>query len=80
MKAIYLTATAVMGLLCAFIKPETPKPAKPTIPTQKPASGNAPIKRGEYLVAIMGCGDCHSPKKTDCSGARARYGPLSVRL
>ena len=21
------------------------------------------VKRGEYLVTIMGCNDCHSPKK-----------------
>ena len=41
--------------------------------TQTPATANAPstpeapteaelVKRGEYLVTIMGCNDCHSPK------------------
>jgi cytochrome c553 len=27
-----------------------------------------PVKRGEYLVAIMGCDDCHSPKKMGSQG------------
>ena len=31
-----------------------------------PASGTRPsperIKRGEYLVTVIGCSDCHSPK------------------
>lgn len=26
------------------------------------------IKHGKYLVEIMGCNDCHSPKKIDTSG------------
>jgi len=26
------------------------------------------VKRGEYLVAIMGCNDCHSPKKMGPNG------------
>ncbi len=30
--------------------------------TAKPASQEDPVKRGEYLVAIAGCDDCHSPK------------------
>jgi hypothetical protein len=27
-----------------------------------------PVKRGEYLVTIMGCDDCHSPKKMGPNG------------
>jgi uncharacterized lipoprotein NlpE involved in copper resistance len=27
-----------------------------------------PVKRGEYLVTIMGCDDCHSPKKMGPQG------------
>jgi mono/diheme cytochrome c family protein len=26
------------------------------------------VKRGEYLVTIMGCNDCHSPKKMGANG------------
>ncbi|MGN6439187.1 MAG: diheme cytochrome c-553 [Agriterribacter sp.] len=26
------------------------------------------VKRGEYLVAVMGCDDCHSPKKMGARG------------
>jgi mono/diheme cytochrome c family protein len=29
---------------------------------QPPASGNAAVERGRYLVRITGCHDCHSPK------------------
>lgn len=29
----------------------------------KPAADETLVKRGEYLVTIMGCADCHSPKK-----------------
>lgn len=27
-----------------------------------------PVKRGEYLVSVMGCDDCHSPKKMGVQG------------
>lgn len=27
-----------------------------------------PVKRGEYLVTIMGCNDCHSPKRMGPNG------------
>jgi mono/diheme cytochrome c family protein len=34
------------------------------LPSAKPTfADDALIKKGEYLVGIMGCGDCHSPKK-----------------
>ena len=45
--------------------------------TQKPAENNAAVKtvspedmvkHGEYLVTIMGCNDCHSPKKMGPNG------------
>jgi hypothetical protein len=31
-------------------------------------SNNDMVKRGEYLVTIMGCDDCHSPKKFGPNG------------
>jgi len=44
---------------------------------QKPAENNTEVKavasedivkRGEYLVTIMGCNDCHSPKRMGANG------------
>ena len=38
---------------------------------QRPASGTSrqsPVERGKYLVTMMGCGDCHSPKKMGPQG------------
>ena len=34
----------------------------------KPVSQEDLVKRGEYLVNIMGCNDCHSPKKIGPNG------------
>lgn len=63
-KLVYLAAAAVIGLACAFTKPNSsPKPEKRPLPaTQKPAQDPL-VKRGEYLVTIAGCADCHAPKK-----------------
>ena len=45
--------------------------------SQKPSGNNAAViavspedivKRGEYLVTVMGCNDCHSPKKMGLNG------------
>ncbi|QJD78900.1 c-type cytochrome [Spirosoma rhododendri] len=38
------------------------KPAEPPTTAVRLPPDQALVKRGEYLVAIMGCGDCHSPK------------------
>jgi len=32
---------------------------------EKPLPSPTPVERGEYLVMIMGCNDCHSPKVMD---------------
>lgn len=41
--------------MCSFTNPK---------PKSKKASNDNPLlKRGEYLIATMGCHDCHSPKK-----------------
>jgi len=42
--------------MTAFILFFSPGCQKPAAPEQ------TPIERGEYLVTIMGCSDCHSPK------------------
>lgn len=37
-------------------------------PAVKTVSPEDIVKRGEYLVTIMGCNDCHSPKKMGSNG------------
>jgi mono/diheme cytochrome c family protein len=37
-------------------------------PAVKAASPEEMVKRGEYLVTVMGCNDCHSPKKMGPNG------------
>jgi len=37
-------------------------------PTASPKASAASIKRGEYLVRIGGCGDCHTPLKLGPNG------------
>jgi cytochrome c2 len=37
-------------------------------PAVKAVSPEEMVKRGEYLVTIMGCNDCHSPKKMGPNG------------
>ncbi len=36
--------------------------------TAESTSGEDPIKQGEHLVQIMGCNDCHSPKRMGPNG------------
>ncbi|GAB3549488.1 c-type cytochrome [Spirosoma fluminis] len=68
-KWIYLAAAAAIGLACAFTMPEnTPKRLNHTVPVRKHAHQDPMIKRGEYLVTIMGCADCHAPKKLTPQG------------
>lgn len=66
---IYLAATAVIGLACAFTKhTDAPKPVKYITRANTPPTQDAFLKRGQYLVTIMGCGDCHAPKKMTSRG------------
>ncbi|GAB3507664.1 hypothetical protein GCM10027341_42590 [Spirosoma knui] len=68
-KWMYLAATAAIGLTCAFTIPQnTPKQVSHPGPVRKYAHQDPMIKRGEYLVTIMGCADCHAPKKITPQG------------
>ena len=69
MKWIYLTATAAIGMVCAFTsRHDAPKVTKSHSPLRQSPSQAALIKRGGYLVTTMGCGDCHAPKKMTPQG------------
>lgn len=67
--------TTLAGMLCMFAATAFNVPSKETFlttTTENPPSKNtaqisldnteALIKKGEYLVTIAGCGDCHTPK------------------
>ena len=45
-------------------QPENKKPAA----TETATSGADQVKRGEYLVGMIGCDDCHTPKKMTPQG------------
>jgi Cytochrome c len=53
--ALTFIVSASATIFSSFTTPEPPK--KYTF------GDEAQIKKGEYLVTIMGCGDCHTPKK-----------------
>ncbi len=56
-------AVAIIGVfVIAFNACNQQETAKPV------AAAEDPVKRGEYLVGIMGCDDCHSPKKMGPQG------------
>jgi mono/diheme cytochrome c family protein len=61
MKKIAITAAigAVVALLAAYcVQPTSVDPSKPIEISQAEQ-----VKRGEYLVTVMVCDDCHTPKK-----------------
>lgn len=39
-----------------------------TAANEEPISADSLVKRGAYLVSIMGCNDCHTPKKMGPQG------------
>ncbi len=51
----------LLFMACADKQPVTTE--KAVTPTKEDM-----VKRGEYLVKIMGCNDCHSPKKMGAQG------------
>ena len=56
-----ITSLTLPGMLLLFnllgCSPDSPKVESQTAPTEAQQ-----IAKGEYLVGIMGCNDCHSPK------------------
>jgi hypothetical protein len=68
MKNTFIAATAVLFVAAAgFVTLSTSQtrsqetPAQPTLDSKK-------VQRGEYLVKIMGCNDCHTPWKMGPQG------------
>jgi hypothetical protein len=61
---LFFSAVALLGgiILISFNSKETAPSKTPPIYTK------AQIEKGQYLVAIMGCRDCHSPKTMTAQG------------
>jgi hypothetical protein len=56
MKTHFFIAPMLIATLLAYLPKTTPTPTTP------PPYTKQQIARGKYLVQIMGCRDCHSPK------------------
>ena len=66
MKNYPIYAFALLVLL--FAACQSAEESKDTAKAEVELSDSALIKRGEYLVGIMGCQDCHSPKQLGPKG------------
>jgi hypothetical protein len=66
MKSISFTliTVALLGMVALSNCTENKAP----VATAAPPSEEAVVKRGEYLVEILGCHDCHSPKRMGPQG------------
>ena len=53
---------ALLTLLTALFACETPQEKQPEAQTPAAPTEAEMVQRGQYLVEIMGCGDCHTPK------------------
>lgn len=62
-----LLAVSLFGLLVAGCNTSSDKNTSTDAPAAT-LSDSALVKRGEYLVGIMGCQDCHSPKRLGPKG------------
>ncbi|MBS1513085.1 MAG: c-type cytochrome [Bacteroidetes bacterium] len=65
LSSIFFMATAITFLF--FTSCNNAADSAKTAAASKPA-GDDMVKRGEYLVSITGCNDCHSPKKPGAHG------------
>ena len=61
-----ILATVLFG--CDASRPVNDAPGSAASASAPGGSIESPTKRGEYLVTIMGCGDCHTPLKMGPNG------------
>jgi hypothetical protein len=72
MKKIILTSS-IMLIFTAFLFTGCKNTPKTVIPQAVEPIPEQLIKRGEYLVTITGCNDCHSPKQV------TEQGPMVIK-
>jgi hypothetical protein len=68
MKLVYYTTLSVALLIVSLFVSCDGTTATATKTDEVALSDSAIIKRGEYLVGILGCQDCHSPKRMGAQG------------
>lgn len=69
MRTTFYSATCILLLaMAACNAPQAKKEAVAAAMTRETTKDTALVKHGEYLVTIMGCGDCHTPKKLGPQG------------
>jgi len=61
---LFIVAALFLFLSAAFTKDSSQNP-EATIPLR---TDKDLVKRGEYLVGVLGCQDCHSPKRMGAQG------------
>lgn len=64
-KSILVLSLIAGGITTGIVSCESGKASQPVSDT---VSKDSLLKRGEYLVTIGGCDDCHSPKKMGARG------------
>ena len=60
---LILAVVAFSATVLVSFRPEKVTPSLKKLPYSK-----AQIEQGKYLVGVMGCGDCHAPKKMTAQG------------
>lgn len=60
MKTLLVSTAILLSMACLYNCTWTTAEAEAPPTTAAPQED--PVKRGEYLVTIMGCNDCHTPK------------------
>src|SRR5437773_10793625 len=55
-------------VIAACNQPPAPQAAPPAAAPAAAAPAQDPVKRGEILVTVGGCHDCHTPKKLTPTG------------
>lgn len=68
MKKTNFLVLALIALACTLLITSCSNSQQPDENTATDPSPEEVIQHGEYLVAIMGCNDCHSPKQVGPNG------------
>ncbi len=68
-KQLIIVGTLAFGLVSLLsLNNLKPKNNQATSNQRNPPYTKSQIEKGKYLVEIMGCGDCHAPKKMTAQG------------
>jgi hypothetical protein len=65
---VLVTVAVLSTLILVFCNQPEAKDNNVTAANADPISPDSLVKRGAYLVSIMGCNDCHTPKKMGPQG------------